>query len=73
MYHEHRPGYSSKHQLVVAPSSGKQQQWPRGTEAHKTSYMDQPLLCADDLRRPHHPGISLQENATVHVRMLGVG
>ena len=69
---EHRPGPSSNDQHVVAPSSGKQQQRPRGPEAYQTSHMDQPLVCAVNLRGPHHPGISVKEYAIVHVRMLRV-
>ena len=73
LHREHRPGPPSDDQHVVAPASGKQQQRPRRPEAHQTSRLDHPLLCADDLCGPHHPSISLQENAIVHVWIRRVG
>ena len=59
LHREHPPGPSSNDQHVMAPSSGKQQQRPRGPEAHQTSRVDQPLLCADDLCGHYHPGLSV--------------
>ena len=73
MHCQHGPGPTPDGQFVVAPSGGEQHQWQRSLEAHPTTRVRQPHMSAHDLCRPDHPGIAVEEDAPVPVRLSGVG